>query len=259
MIGILHELSALTDGDPFVRISAVRELAAIDDPEAVRLIVKMADDSDWVVRGCAAWALGRPGCVEAFPTLERLADDVHPFVRFRAIAALGEIQGRAMLLRIAADEQRDRRERIRAIHAMRRIDDPEIEPFLRRMGEDAPDGGVATIAVVVLIDRGVGEVEEGIRRILTADGWWDKVQVIRLLHRLGSQAVSLLRMAFEDSDWRVRASTLEELGRIDEDETVELIISKQVLSDPDPRVRAIAARVLKRIHNGCLYELNKSS
>jgi hypothetical protein len=131
---------------------------------------------------------------------------------------------------------------------MRQIRDPEIDLFLRKIGESAPDGGVATTAVVVLIDRNVRGIEEGIRRILMGKGWWDKVQVIHLFHRLGGQAIPLLRMAFEDSDWRVRASALEELGRIDEDEMVEFIISKQVLSDPDPRVRAIASKGCKSYH-----------
>jgi HEAT repeat protein len=248
----------LTDSDPLARSSAIRELAAFDDPKVVRLIVRMADDPDWVVRGCVAWALGRPGYSETLPTLERLANDEYPFVRFRAIAALGDAQGAEVLIRIAADEERDQRERIRAIHAMRRAQGSGVERFLWKTGEHAPDGGIATTAVAVLTYRNAEGIEERIRRILegeaarTTDGsvgmvrevWWDKTQIICLLHGMGNRALPLIRTALKDDDWRVRASGVEELGKIDGHDAEALLF--RAVNDPDFRVRTRAVEALGR-------------
>lgn len=81
----------LRDGNKWVRRDTSGALSKMGDP-ATEPLIGLLDDSDWRVRGAAAWGLGRIGNKKAVdPLIKILLEDENGFVRSGAANALGAI------------------------------------------------------------------------------------------------------------------------------------------------------------------------
>ena len=167
----------------------------------------------WWVRAEAARALGLVRESRALPLLIRALDDDHEEVRAAAVEALGLIgnpQTIPVLLSRLTDQSRNQRARI--IEALREF------------------GDAATAALV----------EHAQRRMD------DAAVIADVLGLVGGPVASQQLMAWMTQPrTEVRVAAMRALGTIGLDET-GLIVALQALDDPDPAVRAMAARALGR-------------
>lgn len=123
----------LCDNSIGVRIMAVEELALMDEPRALELVVKAAvSDEDYDVKKAAAKA-----AVASFPTCIPMLQSVLSFgdneARERTVEILAEIKDPAVidsLERALEDKNRDVREP--AIEALSELDDKRVIPLLIR-------------------------------------------------------------------------------------------------------------------------------
>lgn len=82
----------LRDDNKWVRRDTSGALSKMGDP-ATEPLIGLLDDSDWRVRGAAAWGLGRIGNRKAVePLIKILLEDENGFVRSGAANALGSIK-----------------------------------------------------------------------------------------------------------------------------------------------------------------------
>lgn len=80
---------AASDGEPLVRISVAKAIAAVGDPRGVRVLVELADDPESLVRAAALTGIEQTGCDERATTLAIAGlCDVAWQVRAGAAAAL---------------------------------------------------------------------------------------------------------------------------------------------------------------------------
>jgi HEAT repeat protein len=98
---------ALRDPDAQVRVSAVSRLGYTGRTDAVMPLVALAADQAPRVRSMVAYALGQLGSQEATPALLNMLQDPEPSVRDNARQALGSVGGTSAvdaLLTLAADQ-----------------------------------------------------------------------------------------------------------------------------------------------------------
>lgn len=82
----------LSDVNKWVRRETSGALSKMGDP-ATDPLIELLEDSDWKVRGAAAWALGRIGNKKAVePLIKSLLEDENGFVRSGAANALGNLE-----------------------------------------------------------------------------------------------------------------------------------------------------------------------
>jgi len=132
-------LSALGDGDGFVRATAARCLGELREASAAApLGERLASDPDWHVRRLAAEALAAIGGAEAVAALVLALEDPVRSVRLAAVAGAGELDPEAafdVLARIVLDDP-DWEVRVQAARAIGRSKRPEALPTLEAAQKD---------------------------------------------------------------------------------------------------------------------------
>lgn len=191
---ILH---ALTADVPGVRAAAARALAHVAAADAIPALQGACTDEDFWVRYYAARSLGRHGRVEVMPALLDLAQhDAVPPVRIAAIDAVGEIGGDERAVHVLGSfvTHDDPAIAAAAITALGAIRTPAgLEPLLRALEADDPDRRLAALEA--------------------------------LSRRAAAAAVpSVLHLAHEDPDRRVRERAVDSLARIASPDAVAALI-----------------------------------
>ena len=282
-LGQLLELTA-THADEFVRETILTILSQhfSNLPEVFPLVRDRAiNDSRVVVRMCAIEALVQsfPEAPHTLPLLRaRVRDDPHPWGREAALKALAERFPREPntleLVRQSASEDPDAFVRGWAIDALRRyfVEDWRTVPFLCESLKTDPDGDVRRRAAGALRDFAYGDprVHLALHHAWNYDpavrgsnvAWWldwgPRVDTETLAFRMerlanqpldeywkGGQDVRLLleRDARSHPRFSVRCAALvalaEEFGPLPE------LVAEILSSDPDPRVRVTALRLLE--------------
>ncbi|MCC6749432.1 MAG: HEAT repeat domain-containing protein [Deltaproteobacteria bacterium] len=200
-------------GKPEARAVAVRELGRLAGRAAVRTVASFAADRSPLVRAAAADGLGHVARPEALPTLERLAADPQAEVRQAALSAL------------------------------ERIGDPRGVELARRALRD-PYLGVRLAALLALV-RIEGNRARPTLALVAAGA--DRLMALRAgvqLAKLGdpTPALALLGQGVRDALATVRLAALAAASTVDHPRVLELVATR--LRDPDPEVRAAAARAL---------------
>jgi HEAT repeat protein len=205
-----------SDGDPWVRISALTALSHVwssrSDTGAL-LVAALSDEKQWV-RNSAAQCLARcPGDATAIvPALVRALDDADPGVGFAAARALRALGDRAGDARVAVLE------------------------FLRRH-PTLNISGTAEIGIDPL-QTALASSDPAIRRLAA--------QTLAGMGARASDAAASLTKAIDDPSPDVRASALDALAAAGPpaDAAPKL---RDAVAAPEPAVRAAAARAMGRL------------
>lgn len=230
----------LTDPDPGVRWKAAEALGKLGLP-AVGALTERLRHEDADVRWMAAVALGEIGDPAAVPGLLAALDDPDTYVRSRAAVALAEVGEAALEDLIAAIHNGDERVRWGAAIALGKIGgDRAVEALIKTLPD--PDDDVRLRAAAALADIG----EPAVPRLMDALGTDDdrlREGATAALSQIGRPAVpAVVRALREAGDWRIRAGAARVLGRIDDRQAVEALISG--LDDAREEVHSAAREAL---------------
>lgn len=114
LLGVLRDpiatpllLELVDDGDPELRIKAIKAAASIADPRALAAFQYLLSDPVWQIRCQAANGLGALGNNNAIPGLRSALSDAQWWVRFNSARALYELGegGRRVLDEVSRDRE----------------------------------------------------------------------------------------------------------------------------------------------------------
>lgn len=227
----------LSDGNPLVRLSGVRILARLRDPEAIPFLQELLSDEDDEVRAHAYSSVGAiaPGVIPPEALEQGISDEV-PLVRsaaVRCLAASGGKAARGILTPLLADP--DPQIQLTVIEVLGKIGDPDsIAP----LGELFKKGDRRIQLAVI---RALGSIRSRASSRFLTDVLKDADQEMKrvILESLGNirerSAIPGIIVALGDHDWRVRISALWALGKIGDRTGISHLIT--MLNDPEDIIR----------------------
>ncbi|HJS47520.1 MAG TPA: HEAT repeat domain-containing protein, partial [Gemmatimonadales bacterium] len=213
---LLETVRATRTEDADVREIALRALARIADPRAVRpLVVALRESEPWLAPRIAD-ILVRHGDAVVDPLLTFLEEPGRHPARAWAANVLGELRTpRAFAALTRALEDADDEVRAKAATALGQVRDGRAVPYLLdRLLTDAAPFVRARIAVA-LGRFDAPEVVDRLVRGLGDPAWWVRMRSVEALERIGAPAEGALLAALEDPDAEIRlraAVGLERLG-----------------------------------------------
>ncbi|HKY60740.1 MAG TPA: HEAT repeat domain-containing protein [Gemmatimonadota bacterium] len=238
-------ITALSDDDPNVRLSAAETLGKFGDPRAVQALIQaLRQDPDPKVRAMAAWALGEiedPAAVSALSTALREDDD--PVVRVHAAEALGNIED-ALAIGVLGDAVKDTEVQVRraAVEALGNMDDARVVPLIVPSLRD-DDVQVRRSAADAL---GNNESAAAVEPLIAATRDPDIEVRISAIQALGNQgdarAEAVLLDALADERADVRREAIDAIGNLDLGRAPRQVID--AVRDPDREVRYEAVDAL---------------
>jgi len=223
--------------EPEQRLLAVGLLARAGTPEAVGAAIQALQDVRSEVRRAAAAALASLRSPEAVPALGRSLGDPDPEVRREAVRALGVIDDEAVLgLLVTALKDPDPEVRRTASEVLTEWSSPAVAKRLAEVLEHPELRGQAR---ELLVKMGPSAVELLVDVLLQASPAV-RPEIGDLLERIAGRERFVERLSSLDPDQRLRA--LQALAAIGGADLVPALL--RALSDPDERVRILAADLL---------------
>jgi HEAT repeat protein/beta-lactamase regulating signal transducer with metallopeptidase domain len=238
-------ITALTDDDSNVRLSAVETLGKLRDPRAVQALIQaLRQDPDPKVRAMAAWALGEiedPSAVPALSTALREDDDQE--VRVQAAQALGNIED-VSAIEVLGAAARDPGVEVRraAVEALGNMDDARVVGLIiPTLGDE--DVEVRRSAAQALGNTESSQAVEPLI-VVTRDGDLEvRVHAIEALGNQGdARAQPALLEALRDERADVRRAAIEAIGNLDLGAAPREVLD--AVRDPDREVRYGAVSAL---------------
>ncbi len=270
----------LDDAAPLVRQQVLEALVEhrANPVTVVPSLIKLLGDINPAVRMNAAQALGRtnsPQAVQALLPHLQDADSRVSLAAAEALGALGNTNAAQPLFALASNELTYYRLRVAALHALAKIDPPEIDTMLFRLLRQ-PDlelrrmvietiGQVTTDAQVnalldaadwhrslvrpvadALVRCGGQTVEAGMNVALGHVREWMRALAVEVLGELRSEAAvpGIVALLAHDTQ-QVRVLAANALGQIGDERAVEAL--QGTLGDPEWLVQAAASSALARI------------
>ena len=268
---LLAELRRLNDAG--ARATAIRALGRTGAGEAVPLFEAALTDPEPSVRAAAADGLARGGRADAAPRVAQLlAEDPDRSVRERAALALGLIRGEGGDAALIAACQRESAPEVRAAAVMslgawdqeslvarllEMSDEPEVRRILEtRLRDDAEyrllaqrmrGSRRAELRALAASSRGAMEqsLAEGTRGALNPAARVRLIEGLRAFQGDRSRG-ALRQMLHGDPAPEVRVAALAALGDIADPAELEEVAGR-ALTDPDRRVRLVAAQLIRRV------------
>ncbi len=203
---------SLSSQDSHARVRAIEKLSAVEDPEAIDLLLDALGDSEAGVRSAAASALGQVANADVVGHL------VSALLREREMMVQQKI----------AD-------------ALRKIDDPSSTDLLLA-NLDSLDARARQAAASALRKVEWHRLDNGQKaRVAVVCCDWEEVVM------LGGAAVESVAQALASGTTRVKAEAADALARIGIPEAVEALMQVMNHPDSDRESREIPARALRRI------------
>ena len=216
-------ISKLDDNDPRIRISSLVELGRKKDPISVSYILKIArKEKNEDVRAQIAICLGEIGSIEAGNVLIEFTKDSEPLVRMEAASSLGIIGARGFteakisLERLISDKNYTVRKN--AIKALGLCGNHET--ITRLLGIFEKEG--SSIEIKAVIAQTIGQIG-------------------------GSHAMKILTEWALKGSMEVRRETINALGMLGDEDTVDLLIHIMREKREDKVIRNYAREALKNI------------
>lgn len=236
-------VAKLDDKSPKVQQAAMWSLSRIGNIQTVPLLIEKLKNEHSDVRQEAAWSLGQFGDVRAIPPLISALKDKNDKVRQTAAVALGRLKKPyAVEALTEALNDEDAGVQGRAINALGSIgDERSLESLLAKL-EDA-NSSVKQAAVHAL---GLMRAKAAVEPLITLLGDDNvKRQAATALAKINdSRAIEPLRLKLEDEDIYMQSDVAGALGRLGDEQTVNLL-GPDLLS-PD--------RKRQRKAENCLHE-----
>jgi HEAT repeat protein len=247
-------LAALQDSDLLVRGQAAEALGRIGTPQEIPVLISALQDSDLFVRGQAVEALGRIGNLQAVAALISALQHSDYHVRSSAVEVLGRIgTPQAVAALISALQHSDLLVRSSAVEVLGRIGNPQavaaLISALQHSDSDVSNflGNFVRKEAAELLGeiRTPQAVEASISALQHPESYVRR-KAAEALGRIGDpQAIPALISALQDSNFKVRCRAAEALGCIGNPQAIPTLIS--ALQDSEPNVRCRAAEALGRI------------
>jgi len=248
---------ALKHQDYIIRKEAARALKGVGDERAVHALSESLKYQSWqddhvilsIVRENSADALGCIGDKRAInPLIMAMKDDPDEEVRWKAASALGKIgDSKAVKPLIEALYDYDWNVRRQAANALGIIGDLNAVPHLIEALEDS-EWNVRKYAAVALGKMRNKKAIPILIEALEDEDAYVRWKSMLTLEKLGESAVNPLIEALKSKNWRVRARTVEILGKIGSEEAFFALMS--IISDnldSNRHVRGKAAEAMGRI------------
>jgi HEAT repeat protein len=210
-----HQLtSALSSSDPQLRAAAIGALATISKDHAVETIALAMTDEDMTVRINAAAALGRIG----------------PAASETIVSALYSAEGplKAALIR-----------------ALGQVGHGEAAQILKKMCQESAEIAMAALEAMRSLRLDGTEIQEEILRHP------DSEVVKQALAVFGSTVYpAQLAKLLSNSEWDVRLAAVERLASVQNDKTVESILSKHLKNETNDLVREAIELIVPNSREG---------
>jgi HEAT repeat protein len=213
---LLETVRATRTEDADVREIALRALARIADPRAVKpLVVALRESEPWLAPRIAD-ILVRHGEAVVDPMLQFLEEPGRHPARAWAANVLGELRvPRAFAVLTRALEDVDDEVRAKAATALGQVRDTRAVPYLldRLLTDPAPFVRARIAGALGRFDA--PEVVDRLVRGLGDPAWWVRMRSVEALEQIGAPAEGALLAALEDTDPEIRlraAVGLERLG-----------------------------------------------
>jgi HEAT repeat protein len=240
--------AALQSPDVRERSQAVLQLqpgTGDADAAIASLVSVLCTDDDLNVVEDATWVLVRYGAAATSALLEALTEGKASDARARhnLVHTLGKLADvRALPTLLTAAEDVEPTVRMKAVYALGQIGDTRaINTLIMRL--DDPVQNVSWTAREVLQGFG-GAAFDGLIAALSGESAQVRELAANLLGDLGdARAVDALSAALSTDDWQVRFAIVEALGAIGDARALPSL--ERLLDDPQPPVRALAARMTR--------------
>ncbi|NLM16743.1 MAG: HEAT repeat domain-containing protein [Candidatus Riflebacteria bacterium] len=179
-------------------------LGKLGSDEAVKVLDKLASHSEWFLRKRAATALGQTENKSAVPILLRLLSDESNLVRASAVKGLSIVGKFAPEIIAKKLKNAPRLVKINLIRIMGQIGDHLfLEPILSTLSER----DTLFFSIDALGDLGHKGAEPALRRLLTDEVWFNRLNALEALDKLQCQYMpQIAEKALQDENDMVRNS-----------------------------------------------------
>ncbi len=243
-------LQQLHVDDAHLRSDAVLALGKLDDSRAVAPLVDvLCGDPDLNVQEDATWSLVRYGenAVDALLTALSNGYVGNASVRHNIVHTLGKLKdSRAASALVELSRDPDDKVRYKAVYALGQIKDTAAIPALiERLGDDVLDiQNTAHKALEAFLNASFGDAAfNALVDALPYGSISQRELVIDLLGSLDDpRVIATLTDTLTDEAWEIRFAVAQALGGIDHPDVKSALTG--LLDDDDPRVRAMAQRLM---------------
>jgi HEAT repeat protein len=242
MNNLIQELQHLNRD---VRSQAALGLGRLGDSSALdALIAAIQHEQDFFVREDLTWALVRMGETAIQPLID-LLQEANPATRHQAAHVLGKINDvRATDALIEALQDTNPEVVAKAAFTLGQFGDVKAIPALiAQLGHENRD--VQETLIDVLERFGVAAVQPLIASLQSENPQVRELAADILGLLRSRDAIPALIELLKDEHWQVRFAALTAFGHIGSPKTKEAIQSMN--NDPEPRVRALVPKMLRRI------------
>jgi HEAT repeat protein len=245
-----------------VAMSRFPDIAA----RAVAPLAAVLKDADPAARAAAAAALARAGseAKDAAPALIPLLDDPDKAARSAAIFALGRITpdnpsfvAAALVKRYGEEKEAElRREAVVSLKLLGEKSEPVVAALARALADPDADTQAAAVAALGTFGTAARPAADALLKMATTAK--DKGLRVDAVRAFGSalgpglkdRLKDLIRVMEADPDFEVRVAAVDELGALGpqvKDDKEAMAALRTRLSDPQVKVREVAAAAVRRV------------
>jgi HEAT repeat protein len=242
---VTETLLGLVEEPGFSRRTALTIVRANPHPAAHTFIVSCLADEAASVRRAAAEALARQPTADVVGTLEPLLRDPDADVRRAVVVILGGLRSRRVRQLLVAQAETDPDTLIDAVHALGKLGDTTVIPFLTAVFER--EGSATRLAIVEAL-REIGDpaTEPFLARQLgNPDPALRRAVVLALGKNRSANALRQLAPVARDPDESVRSAVAEVLGGADAPVAHDALV--RLAHDGNRAVAALARHALEKI------------
>jgi HEAT repeat protein len=192
------------DANPLERgLFCIHGLGKVATPDAVEVLAKHVNSSEWFLRKRIAEALGHTSALEAISPLIKMLKDDSLQVRAAAVEGLskvGDLNPAALIDRLKVAE---RQEKINLIRAMGQL---KKEEFIKPLIEILKDRDALFFSIDALGDLGFVDAEIPLKTLLKDEIWFNRLNALEALAKLpiNSSIVEYAKSVSQDENDMVR-------------------------------------------------------
>ncbi|MDP8260115.1 MAG: HEAT repeat domain-containing protein [Candidatus Gygaella obscura] len=272
----------LRSNEPLLKHTAITSLASMDNVNISQLLTGFVKDNDWHIRQAAALALGNSSDWNNVGHLRNLMRDNNPFVKAAAIGSFANLPNAPVneLVPFLQDKSWQVRHKTIEVISPKIPEMPDLSKTLSRLARFDDSSLVRSEALLSLAPISQPQVIDVANNNLRSNDWLLRrnsalalgssnspltitplVNILRDPHPMVRAAAiqslgpkmtkyptisNYVQPLLNDSNWRVRRSTVETIGNFSRTNFKNVIIPK--LQDPSPEVRFSSVQSLAKFN-----------